>query len=272
MFRIDKILLDTLQKLVTSFTDFIPNLINGILVFVIGFFLAKGVRFVVAKLLKNAGIDTLGEKINELDSFKKFNIKVVFSTLLSSIVYYFIILIFLSEATRTIGLKVLNDLVTSFINQVPKYIVAGILLICGLILADMLQKTVISICKSLNIAAGKLIGGVVFFFIFAITIIAALGQAGINTSLLESSFNLIVAGVIFAFAFGYGLASKDVLANIVAAFYSKDKFKVGQSVEFEGIKGIIETVDQTCLIINDGTGKISIPLQNIQQKNIKIFS
>ena len=46
-------------------------------------------------------------------------------------------------------------------------------------------------------------------------------QAGIETSLLESSFNLIIGGLVLAFAIGYGFASRDVLTNILSNFYSK---------------------------------------------------
>jgi small-conductance mechanosensitive channel len=266
--RIDKILVDTITKLIGQFTDFIPKLIGGVIVFLIGLLIAKGISFFIVKVFKKIGIDSLGEKLNELDFVKKFKIEIVLSTIVSKIFYFFIMLIFISTATETLGFKVITDLVTSMVNMVPKLIAAMIMLIVGLLVADGLQKTVLSACKSLNISSGKMIGSIVFFFILAIIVIAALGQAGINTTLLESSFNLIIAGVIFAFSFGYGMASKDILSNMLSSFYSKNKFREGQTIEIEGIKGIISAMDQTSIVVNTGETQTVFPLNVLQTNKV----
>lgn len=266
--RIDQILIDTLTKLLTQFTDFIPKFIGGLVVFLVGLMIAKGISILIVKVFKNIGIDKLGEKLNDLDFLKQFKIEIVLSTVISKIVYFFIMMIFISTATETLGFKVITDLVASMINMVPRIIAAMILLMVGLLLADGLQKVVVSACKSLNVSAGKLIGSVVFFFFLAITVIAALGQAGINTTLLESSFNLIIAGIIFAFSFGYGMASKDILANMLSSFYTKNKFKEGQIIEIDGVKGIISSIDNTSIIVNTGESKTVFPLNILQTSKV----
>jgi small-conductance mechanosensitive channel len=269
--RIDQILIDTLLKLVTQFTNFIPKLIGGIVVFMVGLLIAKAISAIIVKVFQKVGIDKLGEKLNELDFIKKFKIEIVLSTIISKIVYFFIMLIFISTATETLGFKVITDLVASMVNMVPKLIAAMIMLIIGLLMADAIQKTVVSACKSLNISAGKMIGSIIFFFFLAITVIAALGQAGINTTLLESSFNLIIAGIIFAFSFGYGMASKDILANMLSSFYSKNKYKEGQVIELDGIKGTITSIDQTSIVVKTGETSTVFPLNILQTKNVILF-
>lgn len=269
--RIDQILIETLRKLLSQFSDFIPKLIGGIIVFFVGLLIAKGISIFIVKIFKNIGIDKFGEKLNDLDFLKKFKVEIVLSTIISKIVYFFIMMIFISTATETLGFKVITDLVTSMVNMVPKIIAAIIMLMVGLLLADSLQKAVTAACKSLNISAAKMIGSIVFFFFLAITIIAALGQAGINTTLLESSFNLIIAGIIFAFSFGYGMASKDILANMLSSFYTKNKFKEGQIIEIDGIKGQISSVDQTSIVVNTGESKTVFPLNILQTNKVVLF-
>ncbi len=269
--RIDEILIETLTKMINQLTSFVPKLILAVLVFFIGQLIAKLVRFLFTKLLKKTRIDDLGEKVNEIDFVKKFKLEMVLSNLLPTILYYFMILLFLSAATETLDVKVITDLVSSITNNIFPVIAAVILLLVGVLIADTLQKMVVSACKSLNISSGKLIGNVVFFFIFIISLIAALGQAGINTKLLETSFSILIAGVIFAFSFGYGMASKDILSNMISAFYSKNKFAVGQLIEIDGIKGEILSIDQTSIVIeNDGT-KTVLPLNLLQTQKVVMF-
>jgi hypothetical protein len=270
-FRIDKILLETLAKMLDQLTSFVPNLILAILIFVIGQFIAKTVRFIFTKVLKKTRIDDLGEKVNEIDFVKKFKIEMILSNLVPSILYYFMIILFLSAATEKLGVKVITDLVASITNNIFPFIAAFILLLVGLLIADVLQKIIVAACKSMNISSAKLIGNIVFFFIFIISLIAALGQAGINTALLESSFSIIIAGVIFAFSLGYGIASKDVLANMISSFYSKNKFKEGQVIEIDGVKGEIISVDNTSISIKTADSKTIIPLNLLQTKQVILF-
>jgi hypothetical protein len=270
--RIDQILIETLTKMINQLTSFVPKLVLAILVFFIGQLIAKLVRYLFTKLLKKTRIDDLGEKVNEIDFVKKFKIEMILSNLLPTILYYFMVLLFLSAATETLDVKVITDLVTSITNNIFPFIAAIILLLVGILVADTLQKMVVSACKSLNINSGKLIGNIVFFFIFIISLIAALGQAGINTKLLETSFSILIAGVIFAFSFGYGMASKDILSNMLSSLYSKNKYEVGQIVEIDGIKGEILSTDQTSIIIGNGDTKTVIPLNLLQTKKIIIYN
>jgi hypothetical protein len=269
--RIDQILIDTLSKMVGQLTSFVPKLILAVVVFFVGQMLAKFIRLLFTKLLKKTSIDKLGEKVNEIDFIKKFKIEMILSNLLPSILYYFMLMLFLSASAETLGVKVIIDLVTSIMNNIFPTIAAVIMLLVGILIADILQKVVVSACKSLNINSGKILGTIMFFFIFIIALIAALGQAGINTKLLETSFGIIVAGIIFAFSFGYGLASKDVLSNVISSFYSKNKFVIGQTIEIDGVKGEVLLIDNVSITVQTTDSKTVIPLSILQTKQVKFF-
>jgi small-conductance mechanosensitive channel len=145
------------------------------------------------------------------------------------------------------------------------------MLFAGVLIADALKNSVINLCKSLKIDSGKLLGNIVFFFFLVIALIAALKQAGIETSLLESSFNLIIGGIILAFAVGYGMASRDVLSNILSSFYSKNKFKEGQNIIIDGIEGSIIDMDNTSLTLKTGDTKTIFPLSLLQTQKVQIL-
>jgi hypothetical protein len=102
-------------------------------------------------------------------------------------------------------------------------------------------------------------------------VIQSVAQVGINTSLLESSFNLLVGGIILAFAIGYGFASKEILLNIISSFYSKDRYKEGQTIEIDGIKGEIIAMDNTTITLKTGDSKTIFPLQVMQSKTVIVF-
>jgi hypothetical protein len=235
--NIKDILFKTFENLIQQFEEFTSNFIGALVILLVGWFTAKIGSVVLKNIFSKIGIDKLGEKINEIDAIKKFELDIKLSQVISRIVYYFVMIVFLIQAAQTLGVPAISNMFVMLVEYIPKVISATIMILAGLLLADAVKLFVVGLCESFNIASGKLIGSGVFFFLLVITIIAALGQAGINTALLESSFNILIASIILSFSIGYGFASKEILLNIISSFYSKNKYKEGQIIEIEGIKG-----------------------------------
>lgn len=269
--NITQILINTFQTLIAQFISFVPKLIGAVVVLGVGTLVAKLVSAFIGRVLKQAGFDRLGDKLNEIDVIRQLQTEIKLSEIVAKVLYYFILLVFITAATETLGVAAITGMVTSLVNFIPKLIAAAIMLQVGVLVADVLKKGVISLCASFNIASGRLLGTVVFAFFLLVTIISALGQAGINTELLESSFNLLIGGVIFAFAVGYGLASRDVMANLLSSFYTKNKFKEGQRIRVEGISGQIVSVDSTTLTLKTGDSTTTVPMQLLQTKTVEFL-
>jgi hypothetical protein len=229
------------------------------------------VAAVTQKMLEKVGADKIGEKLNDIDAIKSLKLEIKLSSIISKVLYYFILIFMLRPAADTLGVPAISDMVKLLVEFIPKLISSALMLSAGIFLADALKNFVVTLCKSFNIAAGKLIGTAIFFFLLIIFVIQAVAQVGINTSLLESSFNLLVGGIIFAFAIGYGFASKEILLNIISSFYSKNRYKEGQVVEIDGIKGEIIAMDNTTITLKTVDSKTIFPLQVLQSKKVVIF-
>lgn len=264
-------LMETFNSLIKSFMGFVYNLVGALAILIIGWIVAKMVAAITKKMLQQVGADKIGEKLNQIEPIRSMKLEIKISSVISKILYYFILIFILRPAADTLGVPAISDMVKLLVEFIPKLISAGIMLFAGIWLADTLRSFVVSLCKSFNIAAGKLIGTAVFFFLLIIFVIQSVAQVGINTSLLESSFNLLIGGIIFAFAIGYGFASKEILLNIISSFYSKNKYKEGQIIEIDGVKGEIIAMDNTSLTLQTGESKTVFPLQVLQSKKIIIF-
>lgn len=264
-------LLATLNDMVRSFMTFFYNLIGAVIILLIGWGVAKMVAAVTKKMLEQVGADKIGDKLNEIDAIKGLKLEIKLSAIISKVLYYFILIFMLRPAADTLGVPAISDMVKLLVEFIPKLISSALMLSAGVFLADALKNFVVTLCKSFNIAAGKLIGTAIFFFLLIIFVIQSVAQVGINTSLLESSFNLLVGGIIFAFAIGYGFASKEILLNIISSFYSKNRYKEGQIIAIDGIKGEIVAMDNTTITLKTEDSKTIFPLQVLQSKTVTVF-
>ncbi|MCX6214185.1 mechanosensitive ion channel domain-containing protein [Spirosoma sp.] len=269
--NLTEILRNTFQTLIDQFIDFVPRIIGALVILLIGVGVARLAAFVVQRVLGQVGFDKIGDRLNQISVIKQLNTEIKLSEIIAKVLYYFILLVFIMAATETLGVAAITEMVSSLVNFIPKLLAAAIMLQVGVLLADTLRGAVVNLCQSFNIAAGRLLSMIVFAFFLIVTIISALGQAGINTELLESSFNLIIGGVIFAFAIGYGIASRDIMANVLSSFYTKNKYKEGQLVQIDDVKGEILKIDTLSITLRTGDTTTIVPLQTLQSKNVEVF-
>ncbi|WP_266362661.1 mechanosensitive ion channel family protein [Tellurirhabdus rosea] len=265
------VLVNTFSTLINQFIEFVPRILGAGFILLIGFGVAKAVSLVLRRVLVKVGFDRIGDKLNEIDFIKRLSTGIKLSDIATRVLYYFILLVFLMAATETLGVSAITDMVKSLVAFIPRLIAAAIMLQVGVLIADALRGAVVTLCQSFNIASGKLLGMIVFFFFLVVTLISALGQAGINTELLESSFNLLVGGVIFAFAAGYSYASRDIMANILSSLYSKSRFKEGQTIRIGAIEGTIVKIDSTSMTLQTGETVTIVPLQALQTQVVEVL-
>ncbi len=270
--QLTEIFSNSIKLMIDKFVIGIPNLVMATIVCLIGIFIAKSVSKIVNIFLAQLGIDKFGDKLNEIDFVYKMGLTIKISDVFSKILYYMLLLLFIVVSTDILQMPALSNLVASAIEFVPNLLVAIILMILGLLGADALRKTVLTTCTSLGIPSAKVISIFVFYFTFITIFIMALSQAKINTEFLSQNISIILGGAVFAFSLGYGLASKDVVANFLASMYSKDRVKIGDHVKFNGIEGKVMDVDKSAITIMTPTSKIVIPVNKLMSENIEILN
>jgi small-conductance mechanosensitive channel len=136
--------------------------------------------------------------------------------------------------------------------------------------ADFLKNIVKTTCDSLGIPAAGVIANVVFYFVFLNISMITLAQAGIDTAFIESNLSIILGGIVLAFAIGYGLASRHIVANFLASFYNRDKIKVGDIISINGLKGEVVELDNTSMVLQAHEKRIIVPLNKLATEPVEV--
>lgn len=269
--NITEIIYDTFYKLIDQSSTFISNFLSAVLILLIGWLVAKGVAYLLKSFLSKVGVDKLGNKVLELDIFRKYKLDLKLSKVIAQVVYVLILLFVAVSAADTLGVPAISAMFLMLVNFIPKLAVAILMILVGVYISDIVRKFAEALMKSFNVPSFKLIGKIIFFFFSFIAVILALGQAGINTKLLESSFSIIIAAFALTFAIGFGYASKDILINVLSSVYSKNKIREGDLVEIDGVKGIVHKLDSTSVTIQTKENDVLFPIKVLQSDKIIIY-
>ncbi len=263
--------LPLLEDLLRGFLSAVPNIAGALLLILLGWLISKFAAKLLRRVLKGVGIDRLAEKLNEIDLVSRSNIRVVPSSVLSMILYYFLFFIFISAAIDVLGINAVSELMNDFLNYLPYLISALIVFVVGLLLADFLRKIVLTTCESLGIPAARFIAAFVFYFLFLNVVMITLDQARINTGFIQNNLSIILAGIVLAFAIGYGLAARPIVANLLAAYYNRQKIQVGDVIAVDGVKGEVVEKDNASLTLQTGDRKVVIPLSKLSSNAYEVF-
>lgn len=101
---------DLIRQLLTSMVATLPKLLGCLVILILGYIISKIVASVIKTVISKAGVDKLGKKIEEVDFIRKNNIEIKISGILSRIIFYFMMLIFIVAATDVLGMPALSDL------------------------------------------------------------------------------------------------------------------------------------------------------------------
>lgn len=130
-----------IMSMVSTFLNYLPNIIAAVIVVAFGAFLAKLVMQIVASVLKKTQLDSLQEKCG-IEKGEDNG----FSDIIAKIVYAFIIVIFVIAAIQILNISAISEPAVAMVAQIfdiiPKIFAAAILIAFGAFLAKLLDKLV----------------------------------------------------------------------------------------------------------------------------------
>jgi Conserved TM helix/Mechanosensitive ion channel len=260
-----------LQELLRNLGGVIPTLFAAITILVAGFYVSKIISRIISTVLERIGLDKLTDKLNDIDVVQQYDIKIRPSQVIGKTIHYFMTLIFLIMATDVLGMVAVSQLVRDLINYIPSLFVAILVMVVALFIANALKGIVVTACRSIGVPSPGLIGNMVFYFVFLTGAVSALSQARVDTDFVKSNLSIILGGAVGAFALGYGLASKDMMANLIGSMYSRRRFQLGDVIRVDGMVGRIVALDSTSVILNAPDRQIVIPLSKLSREAVEIL-
>jgi hypothetical protein len=207
------VIVDPVREMLTKIMAYIPILLGALVILIVGWIVAKAIRRIVDWLLKVVRFDTLADKAGISGILKKGDLKVSAGEVVSSIVYWLIIIMVLVMAVDALGLPKASDVLTSLFAYVPKVIAALLVLVVAMFLASFVSGIVRIAAGNAKLPKPELLAGISRWAIIIFAVTISLAQLGIAPLLVTATFNIILGGVCLALAIAFGLGGRDTVAK-----------------------------------------------------------
>jgi hypothetical protein len=197
----------------TKITAFLPALIGAIIIFVVGWIIARLAKLAVERLLKLIRFDRATEKAGVQEFLKKGDIVKAPSEIIGILAYWFLIILVIIASLDALGLPIVSDLLNSIFLYIPNVVAAIIVLILGFLLGNLLSAVVRTAASNAGLknadGLGKLALYAIVFFSGAIALI----QLGIGEEIVTAAFGIALGATALALALAFGLGGREVAAD-----------------------------------------------------------
>jgi hypothetical protein len=218
-------LVEPAKTVLTQVKMFFINIVLVLVILLIGWLVAKVIRFLVVKLLKSVKVDDLSERIELDDLLSKGGIPYTLSELIGIVFYWLTLLVTFVIAINAIGLTIANDLLNRVVLYIPNIVAGVFILILGMFVATMLRNIVQTAATNAGLSQSKFLAKLVEVIVVVFAVLVTFEQLGIAPRLIELIVTIILAsfGLAFALAFGFGCQdfAKKTLNDLVDIFKNK---------------------------------------------------
>lgn len=204
-------LMSVLENLWVQFINLLPGLIGAVILLLIGYFLGALFEGIIKGALLKAGLDHWVEKHERHHAVGHVSV----SGIIGSATKWYVLVLFLSPAASLVKLGPLSDWLYQLALWLPNLIAGVLIFYFGLIFADFIETKI----EGHNFKWKNFWGGLARIIIILFVLDISLKQIGINVVIAESTYLIILSGVVLALALaigiGFGSALKDDAKKII---------------------------------------------------------
>jgi hypothetical protein len=206
-----------------SFTDmwvgvlnFVPSFLAAVVLFLVGWLIAVLLGKVVAQVIKAIKLDVALRAAGFDKVVERAGFTLSSGGFLGALVKWFFIVVTLVASLDILGLKTVTGyLSTVVLTYLPNVIVAALILLLSVVIAEAIKKLVVSSAKAGGISSANVLGEISKWAIWIFAFMAALSQLEILNSFIQPLFIGVIAAISLALGLSFGLGGRDAAAKFI---------------------------------------------------------
>lgn len=210
------VLRSSFQDIWVGVANFIPDLVAAIVLFLVGWLIAVILGRLVAQIIKTVRLDVALRSAGFDKVVERAGFTLNSGVFLGALVKWFFIVVALVAALDIIGLTAVTGYLSEVVlGYLPKVIVAALILLVSIVIAQVIQKLVVSSAKAAGLTSAHVLGEIAKWAIWIFAFMFALSQLQILNSFIQPLFIGIIAAISLALGLSFGLGGRDAAARYI---------------------------------------------------------
>jgi len=204
----------------SALAEFIPRLVGGLVVLIIGLVIAAIVDRLVIAVLKTIRFENFLKRygLSEVEGQA-----VSWSQVLAELARWSVIIVFLIPTLQVWGIGGATAVLNQILLYIPNVVIAVIIALVGLVFARLAHNTTFSATKSLGTDLAHTAALIARWAIIVFVALIVLNQLGVAADLIKILFTGFVAFLALAGGLAFGLGGSDSAKEILNSL--KERFR-----------------------------------------------
>lgn len=255
----NEVILPALNQILVDILQVLPKLLAAITILLIGWIVSKIAENIVRRLLKRIGFNSVAERTGISGFLKNAGFKQEVSWVMGKLVFWMLILVFLLSAAEALELTALALSIQKIVEFMPNLIAVILIIVFGAMLARLAGRLVQGAAANAGLDFADFLGKLITNFILIAIAVIAITQLNLHSSILDTTFGVLIGAIGLAIALTLGLGSREISYNIICGVYARKTYHIGQQVAVNGVEGELMQIGTVNAIVRTDKGLTSLP-------------
>jgi hypothetical protein len=207
---------------------FVPNLLGGLVILVVGYFVAKVLGKLVGTLLAKVGFDQWMERAGVSGVLQRSGTGLTASAMLGKVVFWFVFLISFTMFASALGVPEISAFMSDMLGYIPRIFAAIVIICLAALFANFLSAIIRGATGNETLAkVGK-------YAILVYAAFAALTQLGIAVQLTGNTLLIVLAGAALAMGLAFGLGGREMASRALSNLFDRSMMQNTTTAQSDG--------------------------------------
>lgn len=252
------------SRMLENFLEYLPQLLGAIAILIIGWIVARIMRAITTRIAKS--FDRLSSFVGLGKFFSGTRLNDAAITIIGNVVFWLVILFFLTSATNLLGLTMFSGWLDRVISHLPNILSGALIIVAGLIIGKLVKDTVQTAARNMPSRQRALLARGAQIFTVATMIVIGIDQIGIDITVLITVIAIAVGALLGGLAIAFSLGARTLVSNLIGARYLNKDYRVGETIRVGDAEGTILELSSVAVVVETSDGRMTIPAKTFGEE------
>lgn len=244
-------------QLVERAAQYLPSILGAFLLLLIGWVIARVLRTLAVRAATI--VDRTLSRFTAPGGTERAKLPPSSAKILGSIVFWVVLLFFVTAATQVLGLDAFTAWLAGVVNYVPTLFAGSLIIAAGFLVSRLARELVVATSALAGPKQRELLGRTVQAIILVTALLVGADQIGIKVTFLVIIAAAAGGTVAASVALALSLGARTYVANLIGGHHLRQAFSVGQHVKISGFEGRILELTPVSMILETVEGRVTLP-------------
>jgi len=211
-----------MQELARSFAHLLPRLLAMLIIALLGWVIAYGLKVILRGILRIVKFDRLSDNAGTTQLLNKLALPSS-SELLSRVVFWVVWLGFILLGVQVLGIVGLQEYVSRFFLYLPRLFAALFIVFFGLVAASFFSRAALLAAVNADSPSPRLLATLIRTIIVIFAVTMAFEQLGLAERTILVAFAIAFGALMLGLAIAFGMGGRDLAKDFLERRFLKEK-------------------------------------------------